>query len=94
MKCCGKEVGTPYCPFCGKHVMQNSIFGLLQYLHITLKSVKGQYKTAKQKLQAEGKVTEGPEFEQWRENWQKNISKWESWQNALEDLLAKHKDEI
>ena len=75
--CCGKDVSTPFCPYCGK-ANNNTLVGLL--LHITgrARSTRAQYEYA---MKNYPKKTRRCSLRE------KTAVKCESWRDQLKELL-------
>jgi len=95
MECCGKEVETPYCPFCGKRITSKPIYGLLQKLKLTVRALKTQYETKKKEWTARYKnELENTRFISQCEKFEAKIRRWESWSEELEKLIEKNYSKI
>ena len=83
MKCCDKECLTPYCPFCGAKQANGTIEDLYRHVCSTAAHKRKSAETAA----APGSVRSGG-----RQQHEAVARKWESWRDALADIMESNED--
>lgn len=78
MKCCGKEMTTPYCPSCGK----GSSEPLVTLLAHVRKNATGHRK------RVDGWLARNPDSHR-SEKVRRIAEKWEAWRDALIEVIQK-----
>lgn len=87
MKCCGKDVKTPYCPECGSMLRPRTpLHGLLAHCRAIADVQREKSKEHRRWMKAmeeAGKSTGGERVDRF----DAAAEKWESWRDALEEVL-------
>lgn len=81
-QCCGREVVTPFCPYCGKKILGHTLQTLLTFCRVHLTQATRCYN------EAMGRADEGGRT---RRVSTAQVSKWSAWVKALEAVLGEDK---
>lgn len=83
MICCGKEIETPFCPYCGKLLRDpNPLESLLEH-------VRKRIKQSKQELARRENWTQ---YEDYAPQRRRSIAKWQAWETALSAIVYPDKE--
>jgi RNA polymerase subunit RPABC4/transcription elongation factor Spt4 len=86
MRCCGKEVMTPFCPNCGKSWNVSSLHGLL--VHVTRQASEIRKRANNRREWLQDKDAHADE-EGYARKAEMSAQKWEAWRDSLSELISK-----
>ena len=84
-KCCGVVCDTPFCPYCGRVVINTGLGGLLRHIRAQTKAKQVALDTMKNALESTGK----PQSIGRVVRLERVVAKWTLWGDELERLLAR-----
>lgn len=87
MKCCGEELTSPFCPQCGERTGNSTLTALL--LHVRKQQ---RAETERSERQLYNQLEMSDRRIKAKERIIKNIAKWKSWGDALEELMKLRND--
>jgi hypothetical protein len=76
-RCCGRDIETPFCPYCGSEVAGHTLYTLLSHCKAALAQSERELKNAASRQNERQMGLKS-----------KPVRKWSAWVKALEEVLT------